>query len=78
MSEHWTIDELFETGGPLYRAMATDVAPLGGLLRCTTCGAEHVLSENRIARFLASGWPQHCGYTMRWVTQRELDKEQHE
>jgi len=45
----------------------------GGILRCTVCGIERPLVRVGVA--LKVGWPEHCGYTMRWVTQRQLDEE---
>jgi hypothetical protein len=47
----------------------------GGILRCTECGEEHTLSSLLAGKYLANGWPKHCGYTMRWVTDRELAAE---
>lgn len=55
----------------LHRAVAEGLQGFGGLLRCTECGAERPLGN--IGQKLASGWPKCCGYTMRWVTQRQLD-----
>ena len=47
----------------------------GGMMRCTVCGHEQALSVELVDMYFASGWPTHCGYTMRWITQRELDGE---
>jgi hypothetical protein len=44
----------------------------GGFLRCETCGASAALGDPA-ARVLGGGWPKHCGYTMRWWTQRQID-----
>ena len=58
----------------LHTALAADLEPFGGILRCTDgCGREQSLGN--IASHLGGGWPKCCGYTMRWVTQRELDEE---
>lgn len=57
-----------DNGGDLY-------LQFGGILRCTECGVEHLLNATAIGMYLSSGWPKHCGYTMRWVTQKELDAE---
>jgi hypothetical protein len=54
-------------------SIARDLPRFGGILRCTTCSAELPLGD--IAFKLARGWPKCCGYTMRWVTQRQLDEE---
>lgn len=44
----------------------------GGFLRCESCGAERPLGDPG-ARVTGGGWPKHCGYTMRWWTQRQID-----
>jgi hypothetical protein len=58
----------------LHQAIASDIAPLGGILKCLTCGKNFPLAEARVANSLANGWPKCCGYTMRWITARELAK----
>lgn len=45
----------------------------GGHLRCTVCGREQPLGDT--TSHLRNGWPMCCSYTMRWLTQRELDAE---
>ena len=51
------------------------VAIIGGVLRCEKCGAVEKLGDvvNRI--YGETGWPEHCGYTMTWVTGRQLRAE---
>lgn len=70
-----TMLNIIRNAQTLQSSIARDIAPLGGILRCTTCGQEEPLSEAQIGRYLASGWPKHCGYTMRWVTAKELAAE---
>ena len=56
--------------------MGSDLhAQFGGILRCSVCGYERTLTPMAISLYLSEGWPKHCGYTMRWVTQKELDVE---
>jgi hypothetical protein len=57
----------------LSRAIAADLSGFGGILRCSTCHG--VQDAGDIARNLREGWPACCGYTMTWVTQRQLDEE---
>ena len=57
----------------LHSAIAADLAPFGGILRCGTCHGERSLGD--VGANLCHGWPKCCGYTMRWVTQRQLDEE---
>lgn len=45
----------------------------GGVLRCTTCGGEQPLGD--VGGSLRNGWPECCGYMMRWVTGRQLAEE---
>lgn len=59
----------------IHGAIAGDLAGLGGILRCGQCGTEDGLSTYGIASYLRDGWPVCCGYTMTWVTRRELDEE---
>ena len=59
----------------LHSGIAADLSGFGGILRCAgECGCEQALSEEQIVKYLRYGWPKCCGYTMRWVTQRELDE----
>lgn len=53
--------------------MSWDPSVFGGLLRCTECGREQPLGD--ATSHLRTGWPMCCSYTMRWLTQRELDAE---
>lgn len=56
--------------GKIHTAIAKDLSKLGGLLRCNTCEFEQPLGN--VGEKLSMGWPKHCGYTMTWVTAREL------
>jgi hypothetical protein len=58
-------------GSKMVKALGAELAEFGGLLRCTSCGLERPLGDP--GRRLRDGWPKHCGYTMRWWTQRQLD-----
>jgi len=55
--------------------IAASLRHFGGVLRCHNCKFERRLDGRKINRYLSSGWPQHCGMTMEWVTQRLLDEE---
>lgn len=54
----------------IHEKIAKDLAPIGGVLRCTTCQRERPLGD--VGAKLRDGWPTCCGYTMRWITQRQL------
>jgi len=54
----------------VYDTMANSLADFGGHLECESCG--RVEPFGGIAVKLAHGWPECCGYTMRWWTQKEL------
>lgn len=58
----------------LAAAINAECSGIGGLLRCTVCLREEPLGDVG-ARTTGGGWPRCCGYTMRWLTQRELDAE---
>jgi hypothetical protein len=51
----------------------SDAKGVVGILRCTVCGTEHPLGA--IGNKLRDGWPKCHGYTMRWVTARQLAEE---
>lgn len=56
----------------LAESIGNDLRGFGGFLRCEQCG--HVWTGALdTGRFIAHGWPKHCGYTMRWWTQRQID-----
>ena len=68
------LPEIVKRAATLNSSVAADLAGFGGILRCADgCGREQPLGD--IAGSLRSGWPKCCGYTMRWVTQRQLDEE---
>lgn len=48
----------------LHTNIATDVWPSGALLRCGVCGHEVRATPAECGRYLAKGWPAHCGVTM--------------
>jgi hypothetical protein len=55
---------MFPYSRNLHGNIAGDVWPKGATLTCATCGhAEHATSED-CGRYLARGWPKHCGQTM--------------
>jgi hypothetical protein len=55
----------------IHEVIGGKVSPLGGLLRCETCGRTRDLVN--VSAKLRNGWPKHCGYTMRWWTQRQIN-----
>ena len=70
------LPEIVKRARSLVPSVAADLSGFGGILRCTeNCGSPMKLDQARIARYLRSSWPKCCGYTMRWVTRRELDEE---
>ena len=50
----------------------TRLHTFGGHLECGTCGKLAALND--IKNWLDHGWPECCGSTMRWWTQREIDQ----
>ena len=63
-----------QQGGQPVSADVADLAALGGILRCGECGTTRPLHAGDIAGYIQYGWPKCCGYTMTWITQRELDE----
>lgn len=58
----------------MYNTIADKLKSFGGILRCTVCNYEEPI--NKISGQLETGWKKCCGYTMRWVTKKELEEEQ--
>lgn len=52
-------------GDGLQRSIAKDVWPNGATLSCLACGQRLVITSWQCGKYLASGWPKHCGATMR-------------
>lgn len=48
-----------------------DLKKIGGRLECVMCGRLEPLGDPA-ARVMGAGWPTCCGYTMTWVTERQL------
>lgn len=55
----------------IHSKIGSKLASFGGHLECGVCGRIEPLGNT--TNKLANGWPKCCGYTMRWLTQRELD-----
>lgn len=60
----------------VHTKIGEELKGFGGILRCESCGLKRPLGNIGIK--LQNGWPKCCGYTMRWVTDRELREEAHE
>lgn len=58
----------------IHQKLGEELRGFGGILRCETCG--HTRGLGNIGNELQGGWPKCCGYTMRWVTDREMEEEQ--
>jgi hypothetical protein len=50
--------------------LAEELASCGGHLECQNCCT--TLPLGNVRAHLSGGWPECCGYTMRWVTARQL------
>lgn len=58
----------------VHQKLDDELKGFDGILRCEKCGLTRGLGN--IGNKLQNGWPKCCGYTMRWVTDRELKEEQ--
>lgn len=54
----------------LSSSIGSELQGLGGDLVCTVCKRQEPLGD--VGHNLSNGWPECCGYTMRWVTARQL------
>lgn len=61
-----------KTNDEIVQGIGGALSGFGGFLRCEVCGRERSLGEADVSRYLGSGWPRHCGYTMRWWTARQI------
>lgn len=65
--------EFSERVSDLPAVIGSELDQFGGILRCETCRLKVSMETGRAGRHLAGGWPECCGYTMRWWTQRQID-----
>jgi hypothetical protein len=73
----YELPEIIKDAAMVHAAIGADLSGHGGVLRCTgDCKREQELGD--IAAYLRDGWPECCGYTMTWVTQRLLARERRE
>lgn len=54
-------------------AIGAALDPFDGFLRCEECGHERQMQKGDAGYYTSKGWPKHCGYSMRWWTQRQVD-----
>jgi hypothetical protein len=54
----------------MHEWIGADLDGMGGVLRCDRCKRERPMRGAR--NYLRKGWPECCGYTMTWVTARQL------
>lgn len=47
-----------------YDTMADRLTEIGTYLHCSGCGYSQTLTKEKALRYLAIGWPVHCGATM--------------
>jgi hypothetical protein len=57
------------------QSLSDELGAMGGVLRCMTCGGEQDLGDPGARIAGGVGWPKCCGYTMRWITARQLSGE---
>ena len=54
----------------VHEGVEKELQSFGGYLMCTRCGKKSPLGD--VGYKLKNGWPKCCGYTMRWVTAKEV------
>jgi hypothetical protein len=60
-------------GGTMnFKSLGQELKSFGGHLECTVCGNKQPLRN--VGYKLSNGWEKCCGYTMRWITQNELNE----
>lgn len=70
------MDEILNRVRGLHGKIAADVVEKVGIgyLLCRTCDRQQTLTQAEVGRYLSSGWPKCCSYTMSWVTQNQIDR----
>jgi hypothetical protein len=53
-----------------HKWLGAEMDAMGGVLRCERCKRE--MPMQGATGYLRKGWPECCGYTMTWVTARQL------
>lgn len=56
-----------------FKKIASDLEKFGGILKCSKCHKE--LPLENVADKLKNGWTKCCGFTMTWLTDKQLKKE---
>lgn len=51
-------------GADIHAGIAKTIAPLGAVLRCTSCSNAKSATAESVEEYLRSGWPACCGLTM--------------
>jgi len=74
MSVHDAFEEAFDRIRAFQADLNTSLNAFGGELRCIECGRVTPMSEDDASHYTAQGWPRCCGYTMRWVTRRQIEE----
>lgn len=67
------LPDIVKRAAGLHGAIASDLSLFGGVLRCLKCGREQSLGD--VGGHLGHGWPKCCGYTMSWVTLKQIAAE---
>ena len=57
----------------IYKNIA-EALPALSHLRCEQCATKIDLTKPDTGKYLANGWPEHCGYTMRLITVAEEER----
>lgn len=52
--------------------LAEELKNMGGYLKCEIC--DKTKSLGNVENKLCNGWDKCCGYTMRWITQKEINQ----
>lgn len=55
----------------VHEKIGSELKGFGGHLNCETCGHQQELGN--AGKYMRTGWPKHCGQTLRWITQNEID-----
>lgn len=68
-----TLSEKLAGHGRIHADIAGAIAP-GGLTMVCACGHREPATTAQVARYIAKGWPEHCGKTMGLVPSEDPEE----
>lgn len=58
-------------GLKIEKIIVDELTEFEGHLECNSCHHTEDLTPEDIGKYMKTGWPKHCGYTMTWITKNQ-------